>query len=108
MEIKQKQNVAIKTEERETADDNTDTDREKPITIRVLGQTAEDLHDFILKKSTKMSKVFKTYAAIKGLEVESLRFILDGENINGSIETPSSLRLEDGDQIDAILAQCGC
>jgi len=29
--------------------------------------------------------------------------MLDGENIPGWIETPLSLRLEDGDQIDAIL-----
>ena len=37
----------------------------------------------------------------------SLRFVLDGERISES-DTPSSLDLEDDDQIDAIISMCGC
>mmetsp|Transcript_25065 Transcript_25065/g.53016 ORF Transcript_25065/g.53016 Transcript_25065/m.53016 type:complete len:196 (+) Transcript_25065:185-772(+) len=77
----------------------------EPITIRVKDQTGEETM-FKIKKSTKMSKVFTAYAARKGVEVASLRFLLDGERI-GPDETPKMLELEDEDQIDCVLAQVG-
>lgn len=61
---------------------------------------------FKIKKSTKMSKVFKAYASRKGVEEESLRFLLDGERISET-DTPKMLELEDEDQIDCVLAQVG-
>ena len=61
---------------------------------------------FKIKKSTKMSKVFKAYASRKGVEEGSLRFLLDGERISET-DTPKMLELEDEDQIDCVLAQVG-
>ena len=61
---------------------------------------------FKIKKSTKMSKVFKAYAQRKGVEEQSLRFLLDGERID-SDNTPKMLELEDEDQIDCVLQQTG-
>jgi small ubiquitin-related modifier len=72
---------------------------------RVVQQTGEETF-FKIKKTTKMSKVFETYAQRKGVQVGSLRFLLDGERIEAS-STPKFLELEDQDQIDCVLEQTG-
>mmetsp|Transcript_33010 Transcript_33010/g.69478 ORF Transcript_33010/g.69478 Transcript_33010/m.69478 type:complete len:413 (-) Transcript_33010:151-1389(-) len=76
------------------------------VTIRVKDQTGEETC-FKIKRNTAMSKVFDTYARRKGVETKSLRFLLDGEVLRGH-ETVASLDLEDDDQIDTMLNQCGC
>ena len=53
-----------------------------------------------------MEKVFSTYAQRKGVQVNSLRFLLDGERIDPS-STPKQLELDDQDQIDCMLEQMG-
>jgi len=68
-------------------------------------QTGEETF-FKIKKTTKMSKVFSTYAQRKGVQVTSLRFLLDGERIEENA-TPKTLELEDNDQIDCMLEQVG-
>ena len=45
-----------------------------------------------------MEKVFATYAGRKGVNVDSLRFLLDGQRIEKHT-TPAELDLEDEDQI---------
>mmetsp|Transcript_12008 Transcript_12008/g.18928 ORF Transcript_12008/g.18928 Transcript_12008/m.18928 type:complete len:91 (-) Transcript_12008:106-378(-) len=77
----------------------------EPITIRVRDQTGEETF-FKIKKSTKMSKVFETYASRKGVQSSSLRFLLDGERIE-PYQTPQELDLDDQDQIDCMLEQSG-
>lgn len=77
----------------------------EPITIRVRDQTGEETY-FKIKKTTKMEKVFSTYAQRKGVQVSSLRFLLDGERINPT-DTPKQLELDDQDQIDCMLEQMG-
>ena len=66
-------------------------------------QTGEETF-FKIKKSTKMQKVFDTYAQRKGIQSSSLRFLLDGEKI-GAEQTPKMLELDDQDQIDCMLEQ---
>jgi small ubiquitin-related modifier len=53
-----------------------------------------------------MQKVFETYATRKGLQIASLRFLLDGERVEPT-STPKMLELEDQDQIDCMLEQAG-
>eukprot|EP00542_Grammatophora_oceanica_P017216 CAMPEP_0194048712 /NCGR_PEP_ID=MMETSP0009_2-20130614/28214_1 /TAXON_ID=210454 /ORGANISM="Grammatophora oceanica, Strain CCMP 410" /LENGTH=91 /DNA_ID=CAMNT_0038694661 /DNA_START=108 /DNA_END=383 /DNA_ORIENTATION=+ len=77
----------------------------EPITIRVRDQSGEETF-FKIKKTTKMSKVFETYAQRKGVNSSSLRFLLDGERIEGD-QTPKMLELDDQDQIDCMLEQTG-
>jgi small ubiquitin-related modifier len=48
-----------------------------------------------------MFKLFKVYAEQKGVDVSSLRFIFNGDRINRN-QTPETLGLEDGDQIDCL------
>ncbi|KAL7429903.1 hypothetical protein ACHAXM_001915, partial [Skeletonema potamos] len=77
----------------------------EPITIRVRDQTGEETF-FKIKKSTKMSKVMKTYAGRKGVDVSTLRFLVDGDRVQPD-DTPESLDLDDQDQIDCMLEQSG-
>jgi small ubiquitin-related modifier len=53
-----------------------------------------------------MQKVFESYASRKGVQVSSLRFLLDGDKIAPE-QTPKMLELEDQDQIDCMLEQTG-
>lgn len=46
---------------------------------------------FKVKRHTKMKKVFAAYASRKGIRVESLRFVLDGDRISPD-QTPESVR----------------
>ena len=61
---------------------------------------------FKIKKSTKMGKVFETYAQRKGVQAASLRFLLDGDRIQAD-QTPKQLEMDDQDQIDCMLEQSG-
>ena len=70
-----------------------------------LPQTGEETY-FKIKKTTKMQKVFESYASRKGVQVSSLRFLLDGDKIAPE-QTPKMLELEDQDQIDCMLEQTG-
>jgi len=63
-------------------------------------QTGEETF-FKIKKSTKMSKVMETYAKRKGVDIASLRFLVDGERVQGE-DTPKTLELDDQDQIGKI------
>ena len=47
------------------------------VTIRVKDKTSGDGIMFTIKKITKMKKVFKVYAQVKGIEESSLCFMLD-------------------------------
>ena len=51
--------------------------------------------------------MMNAYAKRKGVQHDSLRFLLDGERINPE-DTPEILELEDRDQIDVMLACNGC
>jgi len=48
-----------------------------------------------------MSKVMETYAKRKGVDIASLRFLVDGERVQGE-DTPKTLELDDQDQIGKI------
>mmetsp|Transcript_22188 Transcript_22188/g.61791 ORF Transcript_22188/g.61791 Transcript_22188/m.61791 type:complete len:92 (+) Transcript_22188:221-496(+) len=87
------------------ADETKPEPENAPITIRVRDQTGEETF-FKIKKTTKMQKVFDTYAQRKGVEASSLRFLLDGERIEADA-TPKTLELDDQDQIDCMLEQTG-
>lgn len=76
------------------------------LSISLLHNQAGEETFFKIKKTTKMSKVFETYASKRGIQAGSLRFLLDGERIEPD-HTPKQLELEDQDQIDCMLEQSG-
>jgi small ubiquitin-related modifier len=78
---------------------------EAAITIKVREPTGEEIA-FKVKKTTKMQKIIDAYANRKGVAVNALRFLLDGNRINAD-DTPKTLELEDGDQIDVRVEQTG-
>eukprot|EP00980_Cylindrotheca_fusiformis_P010690 scaffold2391_cov113-Cylindrotheca_fusiformis.AAC.7 len=87
------------------SDDGDGNEANDQITIRVKDQSGEETF-FKIKKTTKMGKVFETYAQRKGMQMSSLRFLLDGDRIKED-QTPKMLEMEDQDQIDCVLDQVG-
>ena len=61
---------------------------------------------FKVKKATRMQKIMDAFAQRKGIAPNSLRFMLDGQRVEGD-NTPKMLELEDNDQIDVVLEQVG-
>jgi small ubiquitin-related modifier len=59
-----------------------------------------------IKRTTQLGKLFAAYSKRIGLDVDSLRFLLDGWPLFPN-ETPLSAKIEDGEHIDAILEQVG-
>jgi hypothetical protein len=86
--------------------ENAAGDHSGIISIRVRDISGE-VTFFRIKLDTKMVNVFEAYSSRKGVSREDLRFIFDGAWINGE-STPRMLELEDGDEIDVMIAQTGC
>ena len=63
----------------------------EPITLKVRDQGGEEMF-FKVKKNTKLSKVMTAFAERRGVALTSLRFLLDGERVNGE-DTPKMVRL---------------
>jgi|TARA_B110000208_G_C11490952_1_gene329542 small ubiquitin-related modifier len=61
---------------------------------------------FKVKKGTAMGKVMKAFASQHNFDLTSLKFIFDGVRITKE-DTPKTLELEDGDQVDCFLEQVG-
>lgn len=61
---------------------------------------------FKLKKTTKLSKIFKAYAERKGVAIDSLSFIFDGRRLNPD-HSPKQCEMEDDDVINAMVQQQG-
>lgn len=67
------------------------------ITIRVKDQGGDEML-FKVKKDTKMQKIFDAYSQRRGVQASVLRFMLDGQRIEGILaisEYSSSIKLED-------------
>eukprot|EP00948_MAST-09A_sp_MAST-9A-sp1_P003915 g3915.t1 len=75
------------------------------LTIKLKNVNGEETF-FKVKKTTKMSKIADAYCRKKGLNVQSLRFLLDGDRVDLN-ETPKTLELDDQDQIDVMQEQLG-
>ena len=82
-------------------------DRSHPITIRVRDQTG-GYTLFTMMKRQAMSTLFKKFAARKGVDSSSLRFLdYNAERIEPD-STPMMLELEHGDEIHVMIEQSGC
>eukprot|EP00752_Nemacystus_decipiens_P004028 g3689.t1 len=74
------------------------------LTIRVRDQTGETF--FKVRNTTAFIEVKNAYAARTGVQLAALRFLLVGHVVEDD-DTPVSLELENGDQIDVMLQQQG-
>lgn len=79
---------------------NVPEDR-RPITIHIRDQVGVQTPSRA-RRSTKMGKVFATYALGKGVKPALLHFFLNGKLIDSS-DTPESLDLRDSDKIDCVI-----
>ena len=75
------------------------------INIRVKDQNGGSLC-FKLKKSIKLKKLMDTYCNRNGYPSSSVRFLYEGETIKET-DTPETLRMNDNDEIDAMIEQHG-
>lgn len=82
--------------------DNNDV---QSIVVRVRDMTGEETH-FRIRVTTRLNTIFRAYARRKGVPIHSFRFLIEGDHVNPE-DTPTSLGLEDGDMIDAILIHAG-
>eukprot|EP00529_Nitzschia_sp_RCC80_P031858 CAMPEP_0113480380 /NCGR_PEP_ID=MMETSP0014_2-20120614/21845_1 /TAXON_ID=2857 /ORGANISM="Nitzschia sp." /LENGTH=354 /DNA_ID=CAMNT_0000373807 /DNA_START=14 /DNA_END=1078 /DNA_ORIENTATION=- /assembly_acc=CAM_ASM_000159 len=98
----------LKDKAYEHQDLTPDQNPDPPVRIIVKDQNGMATF-FKIKRTTKMAKVFNAYYNLRDADIEptQLRFLLDGEWIDPD-DTSESLQLEDDDQIDVILEQCGC
>mmetsp|Transcript_25786 Transcript_25786/g.43724 ORF Transcript_25786/g.43724 Transcript_25786/m.43724 type:complete len:371 (-) Transcript_25786:185-1297(-) len=98
----------VGTEDSNYSESESGVHQDDTITIDVRGQ-AGDVIRFVMKRSTKIVKVFDAFAAKIGRDLSDLRFEVDGEriDIDPNDDTADSLGLEDDDQIDCFFAQPG-
>merc|ERR1712048_85262 len=75
------------------------------INLTVKGQDGTEMH-FKIKKNTKLEKLMNVYCQRLSVPRTSIVFLYDGQRANETA-TPDSLDMEDGDSIDAMLAQVG-
>ena len=73
--------------------------KDESLNIRLHKVPEGDEVWFKIKTTTKLQRLFDAYALRKGIDVGSLRFLLDGERLRGD-QTPEDIDMEDGDQID--------
>jgi len=75
------------------------------LNVKVLSSTGEEVF-FKIKANTKLSKLQSAYATKVGKDVNTIRFLYDGQRINDDA-TPSSLGMEDNETIDVMVEQVG-
>ena len=73
--------------------------KDESLNIRLHKVPEGDETVYKVKTTTKLQRLFDAYALRKGIDVGSLRFLLDGKRLNGD-QTPEDVDVEDGDQID--------
>ena len=61
---------------------------------------------FNMKKSSGFKKMMKRYAMIKNLDLRQIAFRFDGTRLK-PYGTPNDVKMEEGDQIDAVVNQSG-
>eukprot|EP00573_Skeletonema_grethae_P012076 CAMPEP_0201710668 /NCGR_PEP_ID=MMETSP0578-20130828/58741_1 /ASSEMBLY_ACC=CAM_ASM_000663 /TAXON_ID=267565 /ORGANISM="Skeletonema grethea, Strain CCMP 1804" /LENGTH=285 /DNA_ID=CAMNT_0048199699 /DNA_START=648 /DNA_END=1505 /DNA_ORIENTATION=- len=77
------------------------------MTIIIIDQEGEEVMFNNVRSTVKMGELFNLYAANKGIDILSMRFLLDGFRVCDGA-TPASLDLDDGDRITCFLQQAGC
>ena len=66
--------------------------------IRISDMPGEPVY-FRVKRTTRLDKVFNTYAVRQGVAVTTLQFLFNGAFVGGD-DTPGGIGMKEGDQID--------
>ncbi len=75
------------------------------IRLKAVSQDGQEVV-FKIRHETPLKKLMEAYCKNRGLAPAQIRFLYDGERIQGS-STPTSLEMEEGDIIDVVLQQTG-
>lgn len=101
-----KQPTAEQTSQQENnAEGDKDKDGNTHIQLKVRSVDGHEVY-FRIKRKTKMDKLMSTYCSRLGQQLDSVRFLYDGERIHGH-QTAEQLGMEDNDLIDAMVQQVG-
>lgn len=74
------------------------------INLKVSDGTSEVF--FKIKRGTQLKRLMDAFCKRQGRESNSLRFLYDGQRVNGD-DTPDTLDMEEGDMIEAHREQIG-
>mmetsp|Transcript_32443 Transcript_32443/g.44559 ORF Transcript_32443/g.44559 Transcript_32443/m.44559 type:complete len:94 (-) Transcript_32443:108-389(-) len=75
------------------------------VSLIVVSQDGAEVH-FKIRRNTPLQKLFHSFCQRQGIQETQIKFLYDGRRLRGE-QTPSSLGMEDGDMIDAMLNQTG-
>lgn len=75
------------------------------INLQVKSQRGDEIF-FKVRRATKFQKLMDAYCARKGCRLNEVRFLFDGQRLNGG-QTPHEQEMEDGDIIDVVVEQTG-
>ena len=75
------------------------------LNLKVKSQDGNEVY-FKVKKTTQFSKVMSAYCKKVGTDLESVRFLFEGQRLRPD-QTPADLDMEDEDEIDAMVQQTG-
>ena len=81
------------------------TNQAEQLNIKVKAQDGTEIF-FKIKKSTQLKKLMEAYCQRQGLSNNQCRFIFDGERIKDD-DTPETLEMDNGDEIDVMVEQTG-
>ncbi|RKP02181.1 hypothetical protein CXG81DRAFT_25195 [Caulochytrium protostelioides] len=87
------------------ADDAPEEKKVEHLTLKVIGSDMSEV-SFKIKKTTPLAKLMDAYIKKTGQDQNSVRFLFEGERIQGG-QTPDDLSMEDGDQIQVTIMQLG-
>ncbi|KAH0468992.1 hypothetical protein IEQ34_002224 [Dendrobium chrysotoxum] len=75
------------------------------LSLKVNSQDGEEVL-YRAKPTTKLSKLMNDYCNRHSFPINSIAFVFDGRRLRDE-DTPESLKMEDGDEIDALIHQTG-
>ncbi|XP_022847751.1 small ubiquitin-related modifier 1-like [Olea europaea var. sylvestris] len=75
------------------------------IHLRVKGQNGNEEY-FKMKRGSQLRKLMTAYCERQSLQFDATVFLFDGRLLRPE-QTPDELKMEDGDEIDAMLHQTG-
>ncbi len=87
---------------RESADEKPSSEH---LSLKVKSQDGNEVY-FKVKRTTQFHKVMTAYCKKVGADLESVRFLFDGQRLQQN-QTPADVSMEDEDVIDAMVMQTG-
>ncbi|CAI9784126.1 unnamed protein product [Fraxinus pennsylvanica] len=86
-------------------DRNSVTTPSPYIHLKVKGQNGNEVY-YKIKRGVQLRKLMNAYCVRQSLQLDTTVFLFDGRLLRPE-QTPNELKLEDGDEIDAMLHQTG-